>query len=140
MQKSPIIPVIRYDNAKEAISWLKEAFGFQKHVSFEDEAGKIIHAELTFGNSMIMLGSADSSSEFSTHMRQPREIGGFQTQCCYVYVEDPDAHYAHAVAAGARIVIDIKGEDYGGRSYTCLDPEGFLWNFGSYDPWAEPTV
>jgi len=43
---------------------------------------------------------------------------------------------ARAVAAGAEIVIEIKDEDYGGRDYSCRDPEGHVWNFGSYDPWA----
>lgn len=50
-------------------------------------------------------------------------------------VTDADAHYARAKAAGARIVIDIADQDYGGRGYACADPEGYLWWFGSYDPW-----
>lgn len=51
-------------------------------------------------------------------------------------MEDVDQHYANAIAAGAQIAIAIKDEDYGGRVYSCRDPEGFLWNFGSYDPWS----
>jgi uncharacterized glyoxalase superfamily protein PhnB len=51
-------------------------------------------------------------------------------------VDDADAHYARAAAAGAEIVLDIVDEDYGGRGYSCRDPEGHLWNFGTYDPWA----
>ena len=51
-------------------------------------------------------------------------------------VADADAHHARAVAAGARVVYPLKDEDYGGRGYSCLDPEGHLWNFGTYDPWA----
>ena len=47
-----------------------------------------------------------------------------------------DAHYARAKAAGAEIVIDIADQDYGGRLYVCRDPEGHVWNFGSYDPWT----
>ncbi|WP_336298521.1 MULTISPECIES: VOC family protein [Zeaxanthinibacter] len=47
-----------------------------------------------------------------------------------------DEHYNRAVAAGASIVLDIKDEDYGGRGYSCQDPEGYLWNFGSYNPWT----
>ena len=52
-------------------------------------------------------------------------------------VSDPDAHYARAVAAGAEILIDIADQEYGGRGYGCLDIEGHMWWFGSYDPWAE---
>ena len=54
----------------------------------------------------------------------------------YVIVEDADAHYARAKAAGAEIVMEIGDQDYGGRLYSCRDPEGHLWNFGTYDPWA----
>jgi len=67
----------------------------------------------------------------------PDRTGGIGTQSAYVIVENADAHYARALAAGARIVIDVKDEGYGGRGYSCRDPEGHLWNFGTYDPWAE---
>ena len=53
----------------------------------------------------------------------------------YIIVSDIDEHYARAKAAGATITIEIKDEDYGGRVYSCRDPQGQLWNFGSYDPW-----
>jgi uncharacterized glyoxalase superfamily protein PhnB len=46
-----------------------------------------------------------------------------------------DALYRRAKAAGAKIVLDIKDEDYGGRGFSCRDLEGHLWNFGTYDPW-----
>ena len=49
---------------------------------------------------------------------------------------DADAVYARAKVAGFEMVIDIKDEDYGGRGFTCRDPEGHLWNVGTYDPWA----
>ena len=61
---------------------------------------------------------------------------GVGTQSPYVIVPDADAHHALAVAAGAKVVYPLKDEDYGGRGYSCLDPEGHLWNFGTYDPWA----
>ena len=83
---------------------------------------------------MIMLGSA-TDSEFGRLIKQPDETGGAETQCPYVIVTDADAIYGKAKAAGARIAIDIKDEDYGGRGFSCYDPEGHLWNFGTYDPW-----
>jgi uncharacterized glyoxalase superfamily protein PhnB len=67
---------------------------------------------------------------------QPDEIGGRETQSACVIVEDPDAHYARAKAAGAVIVDDLTAQDYGGKAYSCRDPEGHLWWFGSYDPWV----
>ena len=69
-------------------------------------------------------------------MRLPDEAGGC-TQSIYLVVPDADAVYAKAKAAGAKIAIDIKDEDYGGRGFTCHDTEGHLWTVGSYDPWNE---
>jgi uncharacterized glyoxalase superfamily protein PhnB len=68
-------------------------------------------------------------------IKQPDEIGSGETQSSYLVVADPDALYARAKAAGARIIVEIKDEDYGGRGFSCCDLEGHLWNFGSYDPW-----
>jgi uncharacterized glyoxalase superfamily protein PhnB len=93
------------------------------------------HAELSFGNGMVMLGSV-KKSEFDRLMKQPDEIGGAETETPYVIVSDADALYARAKAAGAKIVLDIKDEDYGGRGFSCRDLEGRLWNFGTYDPWG----
>jgi uncharacterized glyoxalase superfamily protein PhnB len=97
--------------------------------------GTIVHAQLTFGNGMIMLGS-EGESEFDTVQKPPSALGGAVSQSPYIIVEDADTHYARAVGAGAEIVMEIKDQDYGGRGYSCRDPEGHVWNFGSYDPWA----
>ena len=59
----------------------------------------------------------------------------FAVQSPYIVVPDADAIYAKAKAAGAEIVRAIQDEDYGGRAFSCRDPEGHLWNFGTYDPW-----
>ncbi len=131
-----VIPTMRYRDAAAAIDWLCRAFGFEKHLVVPGENGSIVHAQLSFGNGMIMLGSA-RDDEFGRLVKPPRDVGGVETQSAYVIVADCDAHYARAKQAGAEIVIDIKDEDYGGRDYSCRDPEGHLWNFGSYDPWAK---
>jgi uncharacterized glyoxalase superfamily protein PhnB len=130
-----IIPTLRYHDAPAAIDWLVEAFGFVRHLVVPGENGTIAHAQLTLGDGMIMLGSA-SDDGFGRLQKPPRDVGGVGTQSAYVVVPDPDAHHARAVAAGARVVMALEDKDYGGRGYSCLDPEGHLWNFGSYDPWA----
>ena len=130
-----IIPTLRYRDAPAAIDWLCRAFGFEKHLVVPGDGGTIAHAQLTFGNGMIMLGSA-RDDEFGRLQMTPAQVGGVGTQSPYVIVADADAHYARAVAAGAEIVYPLKDEDYGGRGYSCRDPEGHLWNFGTYDPWA----
>jgi len=129
-----IIPAMRYRDAAAAIGWLCRAFGFEKHLVVADEKGGIANAQLTFGNGMIMLGSGHGG-DYDRLITQPSDAGGV-TQAPYIVVADVDAHYARAKAAGAEIVIDIADQDYGGRLYVCRDPEGHVWNFGSYDPWA----
>lgn len=134
--KATVIPCLRYRDAPAAIDWLCSTFGFEKQAVYPNPDGTIAHAQLSFGNGMIMLGSVlESETEFGRLIKQPDEIGGFETQSAYVVVTDADAVYARAKAAGAQIVIDIKDEDYGGRGFTCRDPEGHIWNFGTYDPW-----
>jgi uncharacterized glyoxalase superfamily protein PhnB len=134
-QPATVIPGVRYRNAPAAIDWLCKAFGFSKHLVVPGDNNTIAHAQLTFGNGMIMLGSVNEG-EFGRLMKQPDQIGGCVTQSAYVVTMDPDAHYARAKAAGAEIVMEIRDNDYGGRGYSCRDLEGHLWSFGSYDPWA----
>lgn len=136
--RATVIPCLRYHDAKAAIEFLCTAFGFEKHAVYEGPDGSIMHAELSFGNGMIMLGS-NSETPFAKLQKLPAEVGGVGTQSPYVIVNDADAHHAQAVAAGAKVVMPLKTEDYGGRGYSCLDPEGYLWNFGTYDPWANSS-
>jgi len=129
-----IIPSLRYRDAHAAIDWLCRAFGFEKHAVYAD--GDVVHhAQLVFGNGMIMLGSVANGSEWGKRIAQPDEIDGRETQCAYVVVADCAAHHARAKAAGARIVDELETKDYGGSGYSCRDPEGHLWSFGDYDPW-----
>ena len=134
--KACIIPTLRYKNAGKAINWLCNAFGFEKRLIVEGEHNTIVHAQLTFGNSMIIL-SSENENEYGKLVKTPVSVNGNNTQAPYVIVEKIDDHYEKAVAAGAKILIDIKDEEYGGRGYTCKDIEDYLWNFGSYDPWAD---
>ncbi|PSN16354.1 glyoxalase [filamentous cyanobacterium CCT1] len=132
-----IIPTMRYRDAAAAVEWLCQAFGFEKHLVVPGDNGAIAHAELSFGNGMIMLGSARNDS-FGQLQQPPQRFGDVVTQSPYLIVDEVDQHYARAIAAGAEIVIDIQDQDYGGRDYSCRDPEGYLWNFGTYDPWSSP--
>jgi len=134
--RATIVPCLRYRDAPAAIDWLCSAFGFEKHLVVPKPDGTIAQSQLTFGNGMVMLGSV-RKEEFSRLLTRPGAIGRAETQTPYVIVRDADVHHARAKAAGAEIVMDIKDEDYGGRGYSCRDPEGHLWNFGTYDPWAE---
>ena len=130
-----IIPTIRYRDARAAINWLCRAFGFERHLVVEEEDGTIAHAQLVFGNGMIMLGSAREDHKFDKHQRPLSSPDAAVSQSPYIIVTDVDGHHDRALAAGATIVLEPEDQDYGGRFYTCRDPEGNLWNFGSYSPW-----
>jgi uncharacterized glyoxalase superfamily protein PhnB len=135
-----LIPCLRYRDAPAAIEWLCRTFGFEKHLVAPNADGSIAHAQLSFGNSMVMLGSVQQKeTEFGRLMKQPDELGGASTQSIYVVVKDTDLVYAQAKAAGAKIAMAIGSEEYGGRGFSCYDLEGHLWSFGSYDPWAAPA-
>ena len=133
--RSSAIPCLRYRDAPAAIEWLCNVFGFERQLVVPGEGGSIAHAQLKLGGGMIMLGSVQDS-DYGFLMKQPDEVGGAQTQSAYLVVAETDAVYRRAVAAGARIALDIKDEDYGGRGFSCYDLEGHLWSVGSYDPWA----
>jgi uncharacterized glyoxalase superfamily protein PhnB len=129
-----VATAMRYRDVGAASDWLCAAFGFQKHLVATNEAGVVHYAQLTFGDAMLMLAAVRDGT-LDRYMKQPDEIGGAETQSCYLLVSDADAHYARAKASGARIILEIQDDDFGGRSYACRDPESHIWNFGTYDPW-----
>lgn len=135
MPTPTITPGLLYHDAPQAIEWLCHAFGFEKRLVIQGDRHTILHAHLTLGHGGIMLGSAEGHA-FPELCKTPREVGGTGTAEIIVHVADPDAHYTRAVAAGAEVVIPIEDKPYGGRGYSCKDPEGHVWAFGSYDPWA----
>jgi uncharacterized glyoxalase superfamily protein PhnB len=96
-----------------------------------------MHAELTFGNGMIMLGSDSNQSEYSKFTAMPDDLGGREMRSVCLIVSDCDAAYAQAKAAGAVMVFDLREKNYGGKAFTCRDPEGYLWHVGSYNPWGK---
>jgi uncharacterized glyoxalase superfamily protein PhnB len=90
-----VIPALQYQDARAAIEFLCRAFGY------EGEGGSIAHAELTLGNGMVMLGSV-KDTEYGKLLVRPRDAGGV-TMSVYVIVDDVDAHFTRAKAAGAEI-------------------------------------
>jgi len=126
---SRLVPALRYHNVAAAVDWLCGAFGFERHDIVTAVDGTILHARLMFGNDMILLLPVRSLDGVA---RAP-DVAGGEMQSCYFVVDDADTHYHNAKAAGAEI-LDITEYDYGGRGYSCRDPEGHLWTFGTYDP------
>jgi len=120
-----------YQDAARAIDWLCEAFGFEIRAR-HGEGDIVHHAELTFGSSMIMLGTA-RDDDYGKMVGEPGGGGG---KSIYVAVDDADAAYAKAEKAGAKIIQELVDRDYGSREFICRDPEGSVWSFGTYWPKA----
>jgi len=137
---STLVPCLRYRDAAAAIDWLCATFGFTRQAVYTRPDGGIAHAQLCLGRGMVMLGSVtaaddDTPSAWARHIRQPDELGGVETQSAYVVVTDADAVHARVQAAGVPVLVALHDEDYGGRGFTCRDPEGHIWSVGTYDPW-----
>lgn len=135
---SRIIPTMKYKNAAAAVDWLSLAFGFNKKVVYPDADGGIAHAQLTFGTGMIMV-SSQNDTPYGRLMAIPKDLDNLNTQSANIIVEDSmmKSHYENAIRAGAKVALPLEKQAYGGHSYSVFDPEGHLWNFGSYDPWEE---
>ena len=122
-------------DAAKAIQWLCDAFGFELRLKVEGDDGQIIHSELTLGEGVLMVAQEKTEAvnhPWQTSMRAPKSLGGMSTQSIMMYVDDADAHCAHARTKGAQIVEEPSTHDYGedywsDRSYGAIDPEGHVW-------------
>lgn len=132
MSDTSIFPALRYRDAAAALDWLKKAFGFEEKSVHRGDDGTVHHAELRHGTGLIMFGQHREDGWLGGEAPEPLR----STVSLYVVVPDPDAHHARAKAAGATIVRELTDEDYGSREYSARDPEGNLWSFGTYDPYA----
>jgi len=124
-----IYPTMRCRDAEAMIRWLIDVIGFTERVIYRKD-GAIQHAELAYGSSILMLGQ----SRDDEYGKLVGDVAGRRTDAVYVAVEDPDALYARAKSAGARIEMELRTTDYGSRDFACRDPEGNLWSFGTYWP------
>ncbi|MBW3599715.1 MAG: VOC family protein [Planctomycetes bacterium] len=120
-------PYIVVHDAAEAIEFYKRAFGAVELMRLADPSGKIGHAEIKIGDSPIML--ADEFPEMDA--RGPRTIGGSPVSLL-LYVEDVDAVFAEAIAAGAKEVRPVKDQFYGDRSGVLEDPSGHKWSIATH--------
>ena len=128
-----IFPILRYNDARDAIRWLCATFSFVELFSVPESGPMVRHAQLKFGTNVIMLGSVRPDDG----MVSPQKLGA-ATQALCVYVDDLDAHFEQTRLAGAEIVSPPKDTDFGSREYHVRDIEGHLWTFGTYLPAAEP--
>ncbi|MGB9107627.1 MAG: VOC family protein [Telluria sp.] len=129
------IPCLRYRDTPAAIDWLCEVFGFACQLAVPGIDGAIAHAQLTLDGGMIMLGSVSSEGKYGRLLAQPDELGGRETQTVYLQVKDADRVCERARNGGAVILEEPADTEFGSRGFLCRDPEGHVWNVGTYDPW-----
>lgn len=124
-------PCLAYQDADAAIARLT-SLGFTELAVHRDDAGKVAHAELALDGAVVMLGDEDAGS---IDLRSPRSLAG-TSACVYVGVDDVDALFGRAQDAELEMVHELRETDYGSREFTCTDPEGVIWGFGTYRPVA----
>jgi uncharacterized glyoxalase superfamily protein PhnB len=122
-----IYPSLRYHDARAAIDWLAEAYGFEEKDVHADAEGVIRHAELSGFGGIVMLGTEPEGGD-------PQWGAHAGKGWMYLSTDDVDALHDRAVAAGAEIVRPLQDTDYGSREFSSRDPEGNHWSFGTYSP------
>jgi uncharacterized glyoxalase superfamily protein PhnB len=125
-------PTLRYDDPRAAIEFLTRALGLVEQQVYTDDQGTVAHAELSFGDGVVMLGARTDQSD------------AFDTGRAVIYLvadgaDAVDAHHDRAVAAGAEVVQQLTDQPYGSREFAVLDPEGNVWTVGSYRPVVKPA-
>ena len=117
-----------YVDPKPMFRWLEDAYAFEPLMVILDENENLMHSEMKYGDSVVMVGS-----EWSADHKSPKSLGGKNTQTVHVQLargEDIDAHCARAKKAGAEIMQEPSTQFYGDRTYRARDPEGHIWTFG----------
>jgi len=124
--RASLTSALCYRDPKAALAWLEAAFGFEVAMLIEDADGNPVHAEMRFGESLVMVGS-----EWTEDHRSPASMGGKNSQSLHVHIDsDIDTHCERARAAGAEILMEPAEQFYGDRTYRCRDLEGHFWTVG----------
>ena len=116
-----VFPCITFRDAKASLRWLEEVLGAEQVAAYEDDEGRVTHAEVRIGESLVMCGDERVGSKAT-----PPGVS-----VVYVVVPDTDAAYRRAKDAGANVTepVDL---DYGSRDTTVTDPDGNRWSLGTY--------
>jgi PhnB protein len=122
-----ITPFLTVRDAARAIEFYKQAFGAKERGVMKDPSGKVMHAELTIGDSVIML--ADEFPDFGA--LSPQALGGSPAGL-HIYVQDVDASFDRAVKAGAQVEMPVMEQSWGDRYGRLKDPYGHKWSIATH--------
>jgi uncharacterized glyoxalase superfamily protein PhnB len=138
MSEQRVTPMFSYEDVGRAADWVAKAFGFTETGRWSDDEGRVAHVNMELDGSMVMLGWPGPHYQSPKHhaevcekarlwSRAPYVIDGV-----YVAVDDVDAHYEQAVAAGATILSELEdNKGVGQRQYRAEDLEGHRWMFAT---------
>ncbi len=122
-----MIPFLFYNDPGAALDWLAKAFGLETRMTMPGPEGQIMHAEMQLKDAVIMMGPPSDEQG----SKSPADLPGVN-QSLYLYVDDVNAHYQQAKAAGARIMSEPEDMFWGDRMYYAQDCEGHHWNFAQH--------
>ena len=116
-----VFPCITFRDAHASIDWLERVLGAERVAAYPDDEGRINHAEIRIGESVVMCGDERAGSKAT-----PPGVS-----VVYVVVADADAAYERARSAGADVTEPVE-QDYGSRDVTVTDLDGNRWSLGTY--------
>jgi PhnB protein len=122
-----VTPYLILQDTAAALDFYKRAFGATELVRMPGPGGKVMHAEMKIGDSILMMADAFPDMGF----RDPKALGG-TTVSLALYVADVDARFNQAVAAGGKVLYPVKDQFYGDRSGTLTDPFGHVWTISTH--------
>ena len=123
-----IFPILRYNDARAAIRWLCETFGFELRISIPEDGEFVRHAQLSLGSNIVMIGSSRNDG-----IDSPQTVGR-STQALCVFIPDVDKHFKKVQMRNVEITTPLYVTDFGAREFHVRDPEGHLWIFSSFNP------
>jgi PhnB protein len=122
-----VTPYLALKQAADAIEFYRRAFGAKERMRIAAPGGKVGHAELEIGDSVIMLADEFGEMEF----RGPASLGGTSVSL-HLYVKDVDASFRKATAAGAKVLREVEDQFYGDRTGSVRDPFGHVWHLATH--------
>jgi len=123
-----ITPSLFYEDPAAALDFLESAFGLETSMRITDDSGKIVHAEMNYGDGLIMLGQVG----WAPFAKAPTQLDGANTQTVHLEVADLASHCAQARKAGAEILMEPADQFYGDRTYRAVDCGGHHWSFSQH--------
>ena len=125
-----ITPYLIVKDAKRALAYYEKAFGAETKMSMPTPDGRIMHAEVRIGNSMVFV--SDEMGDMAPKIKAPESTGGIVTGSTFLYVPDVDAVFKRAVDAGASVTMPVTDMFWGDRFGKVVDPFGHHWGIATH--------